>query len=267
MPSPFPGMDPYLERSEWTSLHFELSSEIERQLSPQLRPKYVARAVRRFVTDMPDDVAITTDNFHPDVGVLTLPRTVKESVAATPPPLLLETVIPARVPHVTIEIREARQRKLVTAIEVLSPTNKRGQGYREYLEKRRLLQSTAHLLEIDLLRAGRRVPMQKPLPSAPYFVFLSRAERRPIVETWPIQFEMRLPTVPVPLLAGDHDATLDLQAAFDTVYDTLNYDLEIDYARLPEPPLDDGTAAWANARIRSWLAARESPSSPLDLKT
>ncbi len=108
--------------------------------------------------------------------------------------------------------------------------------------------------------------MQKPLPSAPYFVFLSRAERRPIIETWPIQFEMRLPAIPVPLLAGDGDATLDLQAAFDTIYDTLNYDLEIDYTRLPEPSLNDETAAWANARIRNWLAARESPSTPLNLK-
>jgi hypothetical protein len=242
-------MDPYLEGSEWTSVHTELSSEIARQLAPKLRPKYIVRTTRRFVTEMPEDVSIVAGDIYPDVGVLGIARqsAVGEgSVALARPPLQLTTVIPARIPHVTIEIRDVVNRELVTAIEVLSPTNKRGEGYREYLHRRwRFLSSMAHLMEIDLLRIGRRVPMQESLPPAPYFVFLSRAERRPIVEVWPIQLNMRLPVVPVPLLSSDPDVSLDLQLVLSTVYDALNYDLSVDYTRSPEVPLEGEDAAWA----------------------
>ncbi len=256
MPSPFPGMDPYLEGSEWVSVHAELSSQIARQLATELRPRYFVRTARRFITEMAEDVAITAGDIYPDVGVVDAARqgTVVESgVAVIPSPLQLATVMPARVPQVSIEIRNVANRELVTAIEVLSPTNKRGEeGYREYLERRRrLLLSTAHLIEIDLLRMGRRVPMQQQLPPAPYFVFLSRAEQRPIVDVWPIQLHMRLPAIPVPLLGGDPDVFLDLQLALDTVYDALNYDLSVDYTRPAEVPLEGAAAAWAAERLRA----------------
>jgi hypothetical protein len=255
MPSPFPGMDPYLEGSEWTSVHIELSSEIVRQLAPKVRPKYIVRMARRFVTEMPEDVVIVTGDIYPDVGVSEATEqalTQEGAVAVAPAPLELATVMPARVPHVTVEIRDVANRELVTAIEVLFPTNKRGEGYQEYLDKRRrLLYSTAHLLEIDLLRQGQRVPMQQPLPPAPYFVFLSRAERRPIVEVWPIQLNMRLPVVPVPLLAEDPDVDLDLQLALNTVYDALNYDLSVDYTRPPEVPLEEEAARWAVEHLQA----------------
>jgi hypothetical protein len=112
---------------------------------------------------------------------------------------------------VSLEIRDVAHRELVTTLEILSPPNKRGEGYQEYLDKRgRILHSSAHLIEIDLLRQGRQVPMQQPLPTAPYFVFVSRVERRPIVEVWPIQLNMQLPTIPVPLHPDDPEITLDL---------------------------------------------------------
>jgi hypothetical protein len=248
-------MDPYLEGTEWTSVHVELSSEIARQLAPKVQPKYIVRTTRRFVTEMPEDVAIATGDIYPDVSVSSVSgeRATSENTAAViTPPLELVTILPSRVPHVTIEIRDVANRELVTAIEVLSPTNKRGEGYQEYLDKRRrLLYSTAHLMEIDLLRQGRRVPMQQPLPPAPYFVFLSRAERRPIVEVWPVQLNMRLPLVPVPLLAEDEDVVLDLQLALNTVYDALNYHLSVDYTRPPEVPLGHEEAAWATERLQA----------------
>lgn len=99
-------------------------------------------------------------------------------------------------------------------------------GYTEYIKKRRrLLLSATHLLEIDLLRRGTRVPMQKKLPAGQYFVFLSRAKERPITLVWPITLQQPLPTVPIPLLPGDADVLLDLQAAFTATYDLLGYDL------------------------------------------
>ncbi|ETX06856.1 MAG: hypothetical protein ETSY2_14630 [Candidatus Entotheonella gemina] len=245
-------MDPYLEGSEWTSVHVELSSEIARQLAPKLRPKYIVRTMRRFITDLPEDVSISTGDIYPDVGVAAHrldsdPSMTRATVA--PVPLEFTTIMPDSLPSVSIEIRDVDQRALVTAIEVLSPANKRGEGYRAYLRKRhRILTSTTHLIEIDLLRAGRRVPMREQLPDVPYFVFLSRSERRPITQVWPLRLDMALPMIPLPLLTGDDDAVLDLQDAFTGIYDALGYDLSTDYSRPPYVSL--------SARERSWLQQR-----------
>ena len=255
MPSPFPGMDPYLEGSEWTSVHTELSTEIARQLAPKLRPKYIARTTQRFVSDVPESVSIEVGDIYPDVGVFDARRhgvPAPSPVLLAAPPLELPTVIPTRVPLVTIEIRDVAERQLVTAIEVLSPTNKRGEGYREYLDKRgRILASVAHLIEIDLLRRGKRVPMQRPLPPAPYYAFVGRTEKRPMVEVWPIQLTDRLPVIPVPLLEGDPDIPLDLQAALNLVYDAFGYDLSVDYTRPADVPLTGPAADWAAERLRA----------------
>ncbi len=201
MPSPFPGMDPYLEGSLWPSVHFQLCSEIVRQLAPKLRTRYLA---------------LTPGHLSQDV------------------------------PHVSIEIQEASTRRLVTSIEVLSIGSKNGEGRAKYLAKRkRLLMSRAHLLELDLLREGERVPMQGPWPMAQYFALVSRAEARPLVNVWPIALPRPMPTVPVPLLPGDSDAILDLQEALTNVYDTVGYDLAVDYSRTPEVPLPLELASWA----------------------
>src|SRR5262249_14360946 len=152
------------------TVHAQLSAEIARQLAPKLRPKYLALTTERVATVMPEPV-----------------------------------------PQLSVEIRDTANRQPVAAIEVLSRTNKRGDGYTEYVRKRnRLLRSSAHLLEIDLLREDRRVPMQRPLPPADYFIFLSRVEKRPLTDVWPIAVTDPLPPVPVPLLPGDPDVTLDL---------------------------------------------------------
>ena len=253
MPSPFPGMDPYLEGSLWTTFHFGFGAEIVRGLAPRLRPRYLVLPVERFVTETSADVAITA-SIYPDVGVA---KGTRESPASyvsssTDAPLQLATVIPEAVPHVSIEIRDTANRQLVTAIEILSPTNKRGEGRIEYLSKRRrILLSTAHLLEIDLLRQGQRVPMQQPLPAAEYFILLSRAENRPITGVWPVTLSQTLPAVPIPLLPGDADVLLDLQQTFTSVYDLLGYDLAIDYTQPPEMPLEPDAALAADAMLRA----------------
>jgi hypothetical protein len=254
MPSPFPGMDPYLEGPTWMNFHTQLCAEIARQLIPKLRPRYVALLNERFVTEIPEELAIVTASLSPDVGVI---ESAPWATAATrqgtlTAPLHLTTVVPESVLHVSVEIRDRAERRLVTSIEVLSPTNKRGDGYEEYRIKRnRVLVSAAHLLEIDLLRQGLRVPMREPLPKAPYFIFLSRSETRPVTEVWPIQFDQSLPVLPVPLLPGDADEHLDLQLALSNVYDLCAYDVLTDYSRPPQHPVPQKAAAWVEKCLRA----------------
>jgi hypothetical protein len=254
MPSPFPGMDPYLESAEWTSVHHALSMAIARQLAPKVRPKYIVRTEERFVADVMDGISATRSDFYPDVSVAeaTVTYETKRGAMTVEGPIQVATIMPTSVPHVTIHILNVANRKLVTAVEVISSTNKRGTGYQQYLSKRsRILLSSAHLLEIDLPRQGTRVPMQEPLPEAPYFVFLSRAEKRPFLDVWPIHLPERLPTIPVPLLLGDDDVTLDLQQALDTIYDELGYDLSVNYTQPPEIPLTGETAVWATEQLQA----------------
>ncbi len=247
MPSPFPGMDPYLESRSWTTFHFSLAAEIVGQLAPKLRPRYVALPMERFVMEIVEGDRTSIAVTYSDVAIAPqrTPSGANGGVATATAPLVMETVVPERVPHVSIEIRDADERQLVTAIEILSPTNKRGEGYRDYLLKRgRLLNSSSHLLEIDLLRAGQRVPMREPLPPTPYFVFLSRAQERPTTAVWPIALNQPLPNIDVPLLPGDADVGLELQAAFNEAYDLLGYDLLIDYAEMPATALSAGERAF-----------------------
>jgi hypothetical protein len=89
--------------------------------------------------------------------------------------------------------------------------------------------------------------MQQPLPQVDYFIFLSRAEKRPLTEIWPLTLRDPLPIVPVPLLQGDDDVALDLQQAFTAVYDLLGYELAVDYTQPAEIPLSAEDRAWAEA--------------------
>ena len=254
MPSPFPGMDPYLEGSLWTSVHTQLAVEIQRQLMPLLRPRYVALTNERFVIATVDEEGGEQKaNIYPDISVsadVSRPSSTGGG-SAIAAPLRMATVMPEVIAQISVEIRDVAERRLVTDIEILSPANKRGDGRTEYLARRqRLLLSPAHLMEIDLLRAGQRVPMRQPLPSVPYFVFLSRAEMRPSTDVWPIRLSTPLPTVAVPLLAGDADVSLDLQQAMSNVYDLAGYDLAVDYSVPPETALGSEDAVWVEALLK-----------------
>jgi hypothetical protein len=98
--------------------------------------------------------------------------------------------------------------------------------------------------------------MRRKLPEAEYFGFLSRAGQRPITGIWPVRLQDPLPEVPVPLLKGDPDAVLDLQKALQNVYDSLRYDLEIDYRRPPDVPFTKTEATRASAYLRGAKAGQ-----------
>lgn len=148
-------------------------------------------------------------------------------------------------------IRDVKSRRLVTAIEILSPSNKAGSGRRQYLRKRRrLMARRVHLLEIDLIRAGRPVQRLPRRPVGTYFAYLSRYHHRGAVEVWGMPLTAMLPTVKVPLRRNEPDVPLNLQRVLTAAYDGGCYDLLIDYCREPPGPLAEEDAAWLDARLR-----------------
>jgi len=236
------------------NFHGLLCAEIVRQLIPKLRPRYLARLTERFFTDISVEPEASNPSLYPDISILEpiSSMTGDRSIGITVAPVRVATEMPESILHFSVEIRDRQERRLVTSIEVLSPSNKRGEGREEYLAKRRrILRSTAHLVEIDLLRKGHRIPMRKPLPTAPYYVYVGRFETRPDTDVWPISLDRSLPQVPIPLLVGDPDVTLDLQLALTTVYDLSDYNRELDYTKPPHVPLSPKEAEWTNSRLRA----------------
>ncbi|MDQ3247939.1 MAG: DUF4058 family protein [Chloroflexota bacterium] len=259
MPSPFPGMDPYIEAPRiWSDFHNGLADEIRAVLNRSIRPTYFA-ALTPYVTYETVEVAQKkTYKILPDVGIWkTAPGSVALAVApALATPSVASTVsLEVPLELFSVEIRTAGDDVLVTSIEILSPVNKqrRHDAHLDYLRKRRdLLRSAAHLIEIDLLRAGLRPPLQQPVPIAPYYVMLSRATNRPEVAVWPLTLAVPLPIIPVPLLEPDPDVLLDLGAVVASVYERGGYDTRIDYQdAVPPPALDDAEAIWVTNLLAS----------------
>lgn len=257
MPSPFPGMDPYIESPDiWEDFHTNLAGEIQAQLNPQLRPRYIAALIPRVTYEELFVETVTPHTVKPDVSILQRSQQPWSGTAVSiaPPPLTAAVMQEVPVRLVSIEIREVATGRLVTAIEILSPTNKKPghENFDEYHEKRRsLMRSTAHLLEIDLLRQGKRFPTIPPLPNNPYFVFLHRGSGSPQVEIWPLSFQESIPVVPVPLLHPDSDLPLDLGQAVQNVYDKAAYDLRVDYTQPPpKPDLPPEQMAWIDTLLK-----------------
>ena len=254
MPSPFPGMDPYLENQHWGSFHSLFVTEIARQLAAQTGAGYYVLVTERFNTEITGAIGIATKPILPDVALAQdIPWPSSHTGVRREAPLVMDLFVPEREPQFTVEIHDAKNRELITAIEVLSPTNKRNPGREEYLEKRaRIIFSTAHLLEIDLLRGGIRVPTSQPLPNQPYFILLSRANLRPKIEIWPISLREPLPPVSVPLQVGDDDLDLNLQTAFTTLFDLFRYGSMLNYGEPLSPLLKGDDALWAAERIKQY---------------
>ena len=253
MPSVFPGMDPFLEGHEWEDFHANFITEIQASLVPRLRPNYAVRTERRIYKEHPldDDRLIRPDITilrHPEFGDSTTQATessVATAVAVEP----VERTLPMPLTNeeTYLVIRRLDTAEVVTVIELLSPSNKRAdaEGRRVYLTKREdLLQSRTSLVEIDLLRGGKRLPTLEPLPAADYFVFVCRARRRrhAAVYAWPLNH--RLPVIPIPLAIDDREVMLDLQEVFNSVYDRAGYDYSLSYQTSVEPPLNEAESNW-----------------------
>lgn len=258
MELPFPGMDPYLEQPGlWPDVHNSLITAMRDTLQAQIAPGYVAR-ITPYIALEQIDIAAPRRAVVPDVGVYERETPGVANLAATidAPSLTGTALVEIPTRYARIEIRTVNDETLVTAIELLSPANKRpgAEGADAYEKKRQeLFMSGVHLLEIDLLRGGRR-PQLAPstvLPDAPYFVFLSRVERWPEIAIWPCSLRKPLPTVPVPLRRPDPDVPLPLTQVLQQVYRNARYDLQVDYRADPPPPdLSPDDAAWLDAHLR-----------------
>jgi hypothetical protein len=256
MPSPFPGMDPYLKTPAfWPDFHASFITYWRDALADALPDNYEARIdekVRLIELAPPKRKLI-----EPDVAVTqrepTRTPAPAPAGAATLEPVTLELEIEEDEIHERyIEILHRPERSLVAVLELVSPANKEEPGRSAYLLKRNaLLRHSIHLVELDLLIGGRRLPPEDDLPPGDYYALVSRRDRpcQCDVYAWPLRHV--LPAIPIPLLAPDPDVWIDLAAVFATTYERGRYARSLDYAAPPPVSLDDEARRWVMERARS----------------
>lgn len=223
MRSPFPGMDPFIEACGlWEDLHAALIHEIKYALTPLIPDRYIIRTGERLYRVRRD----SSEEEHRETFV---------------------------------DIFEANpELRLKTSIEVLSPSNKRaGPGWDLYQHKRQsLMLGDANLVEIDLLRGGRRMPMLDPWPDSPYALLVARAGQAQRCRTWPVPLQQAIPSIPVPLAARDADVILSLQPLVNAIYLRSRYNRSIDYMAPLTPPLDAETVTWMERLLNAVFRKR-----------
>jgi hypothetical protein len=244
-------MDPYLEDPAlWRGVHHRLISAISDLLQPQLVP-------RGYFVDIESRVWIEEVDrpIYPDLGIITRPLPLGQD----PPAGVLVADEPVRIRGLAeeisedfLQIRELAGGRLVAGIEIISPSNKSDSEARTlYIRKRReMAEGGAHLIEVDLLRAGRPLVQVPPIvlneiQPGRYIINVRRANS-PDHEYYPIDLRTRLPRVGIPLKPNEPDAVADLQAALTSVYQAGAYGSRIDYTKPPTPPLAPVDASWAH---------------------
>jgi len=222
MPSPFPGMDPYLEAADrWPAFQRQFVACLYQILLPGLVDRYRARVGQRvYVTEMPLFTSIIRDQH------------VEEF----------------------IEIRQRGDGRLVTLVDVASPTNKTtDEGRQAYLNKRAEGRAAgANLVEIDLILQGEPLLdySRDGLPDWDYAVTVTRAAQPDRYEIYTSTLQKRLPRFRLPLASDDRDTVLDLQATFSRCYDQSGIGDQIDYARDPDVPLADDDRKWLDELLK-----------------
>jgi hypothetical protein len=250
MPSPFPGMNPYLEQEAvWHDFHERFCPAAAEFLTVQIRPHFIAKIDEHvYIHELPDEARrfigradVTVAQPRPRVG------TTSTATLEAPARVQLPAVDIERLSF--LEIRDRQTQRIVTIIELLSPSNKQpGPDREQYVAKRsELLHSAVHFVELDLLRGGPRMPMAN-LPKCDYYALVGRIDERPRAGVWPIQLCDPLPVIPIPLMAPHPDARLDLKQVLDRIYDAAGYEDYI-YSGEPRPPLPTDDVNWA----RQWI--------------
>lgn len=256
MKSPFPGMDPYLEQ-HWRDVHTSLMVYLRDQIDEQLPADLSARVEEGVFVDTEDGKG---RGVAPDVTIAERSGTWSMSAAAvvdrTSSALAEAMIVPVEpLPQRHVEIFDLTAGgRVVTAIEVLSPTNK-SEGRAAYRKKQsEYLASAVNLVEIDLLREGTftlAVPLDRIHPKlrSPYMACIRRVTNPSEAEVYRIALTEKLPTIPIPLRPTDRDVTLNLQALIEQCYQRGRYG-SIDYQVEPQPAVSADQQAWMDRLLR-----------------
>lgn len=245
MPSPFPGMNPYFEQpARWRGFHNRFLVHLQDALTPLVGPRYYVEIEESLYVDPDGDDRRLFAVADASVGG---PANGRPQAAAAVVAAPVTVTIPRAVRRSArrLALYDGESREVVTVIELLSPSNKAAGADRErYTAKRlKVLRSRASLVELDLLRGGRRMPVNA-LPACDYYVLVSRAAERPSVGLWPVGLREAFRPVPIPLRPGEAEPAVDLKPVLDRVYDGAGYAGRL-YDGPPDPPLADADAAWA----------------------
>lgn len=254
MAYPFPGMNPYLERSSlWPDVHLELIRAVRFSLSRSIPSRYYISAEERTYIAAND-----SDSFvgRPDVAVVgppTITTLQRQATATNGYPATVLLPVAEEMRERFLEIREVESHRVVTVIEILSPANKtQGEGRRQYEAKRQqVLMSFTSLVEIDLLRGGEPLPAS-PQESSDYRILVSRGWERPRGLLYSFNLPKPIPTVPVPLQQGETELSLALGDLIPQIYEDVRYERRIDYtAPAPPPALSAEESAWLDELLRA----------------
>ena len=256
--NPFPGMNPYLERSElWHGVHTTFIAELQRWLAPRLRPEYMVRIEERMYVSEETNGEGRPQPRLPDVLVLDDGAATSAPVAVVEDPGSKDA-IPVQLPldgaerQRYLEVIRVNNRQVVAVVGLLSPSNKSGAGRQAYIAKRnQVFHSLSHLVEIDLLRGGQPLPVIGNVPSCHYRTLVTNALRtEPVADLYPFNMQTGIPQFVIPLAKGSEGIAIDLKPIIDEVYILGSYDRDIDYQRDPEPPFSDDDRVWLDQLLR-----------------
>jgi hypothetical protein len=235
-------------------------NSISDRLTTLVAPDFYVEIQQHITVLHPEDEAVR--HVIPDVYVaeqrLVTPQQTGTGAVITPP-TLVEPLEQLEIYERFLEVRDRRQRDVVTTIEVLSPWNKSAgqERWDAFQAKRRtVMASHTHWIEIDLLRAGKRPP--EVAGKSAYYALLKRGDAPGPYEVWYVDLRDPLPTIAVPLRLSYADVPLDLQAVLDDVYRRARYADSIDYtSTIPSPRLRPADLQWASQQVNGWLATRQ----------
>jgi hypothetical protein len=273
-------MDPFIEdRGLWPDFHAKLIGEIERTLAATVPDRYFVQTGERAYVVLAGTDEKETKPIYPDVAIEEPDRGGRAArggaVAVAEPTVdtgavTMRAFIDEHFRENFIEIyTDEPHPRLVTCIEVLSPSNKESgkKGWKLYLRKRNaLMLGQANLVEIDLLRGGRRMPMVEPWPKSPYYLLVGREDHAPYCRVWPVYFNQPLPEIPVPLASPDPDVPLGLQPMIEAVYERSRYGRRLQYDKPLTAPLSAEDAAWLAQRLRGGADQGSKPPAPRQRK-